>query len=145
MTVFGMILEAVAGTKVSARAAVAGRLYEVFQPTCDARMQGSLGGRFPECLEEIVLGRVREKIDGEKRDAAIIRTVLKRVLIALKRLHSLGGDLYTMHSHRLLELLLRAWRVYVLQSTGRLHHILSHHHIDAAFSEKSGLRGCFSQ
>ena len=55
-------------------------------------MQGSLGGRFPGCLEEIVLGRVRENVDSEKRDTAIIRTVLKRVLIAIKRLHSLGED-----------------------------------------------------
>lgn len=56
-------------------------------------MQGSIGGRFPECLEEIVLGRVRENVDSEKRDTAIIRSVLKRLLIALKRLHSLGENL----------------------------------------------------
>ena len=36
------------------------------------------------------MGRVRENIDSEKRDAAVIRSVLKKVLIALKRLHSLG-------------------------------------------------------
>ena len=56
-------------------------------------MQGSIGGRFPECLEEIVLGRVRENVDSEKRDTAIIKSVLKRLLIALKRLHSLGVNL----------------------------------------------------
>ena len=63
------------------------------QTACAAPPQGSLGGRFPESLEEIVMGRVRENIDSEKRDAAIIRSVLKKVLIALKRLHSLGKNL----------------------------------------------------
>ena len=63
-------------------------------------MQGSLGGRFPECLEEIVLGRVRENVDSEKRDTAIIRSVLKRILIALKRLHSLGIILVLAHIER---------------------------------------------
>ena len=56
-------------------------------------LQGSLGARFPECLEEIVLGRVRENVDSEKRDTAVVRSVLKKVLIALKRLHSLGKPL----------------------------------------------------
>ena len=64
-------------------------------------LQGSLGARFPECLEEIVLGRVRENIDSEKRDTAVVRSVLKKVLIGLKRLHSLGKTLlhhlYTRH------------------------------------------------
>ena len=63
-------------------------------------MQGSIGGRFPECLEEIVLGRVRENVDSEKRDTAIIRSVLKRLLIALKRLHSLGENLVLGHIER---------------------------------------------
>lgn len=52
--------------------------------------QGGLGARFPGCLEEIMLGRVREGIDEEKRDAAIIRVVLKKLLTAVKGLHSLG-------------------------------------------------------
>jgi hypothetical protein len=52
--------------------------------------QGSLGARFPGCLEEIMLGRVRDNADQQKRDAAVIRTILKKVLVALKRLHSLG-------------------------------------------------------
>ncbi len=63
-------------------------------------MQGSIGGRFPECLEEIVLGRVRENVDTEKRDTAVIRSVLKRLLIALKRLHSLGKDLVPADGER---------------------------------------------
>lgn len=37
-----------------------------------------------------MLGRVREGIDEEKRDAAIIRVVLKKLLTAVKGLHSLG-------------------------------------------------------
>ena len=55
---------------------------------CDG--QGGLGSRFPGCLEEIMLGRVREGMDEQKRDTAIIRTIMKKVLVALKRLHSLG-------------------------------------------------------
>lgn len=53
-------------------------------------LQGSLGARFPECLEEIMLGRVKEGVDEVKRDTAIIRKVLKKLLVALKGLHSLG-------------------------------------------------------
>ncbi|CAK0787333.1 hypothetical protein CVIRNUC_010551 [Coccomyxa viridis] len=53
-------------------------------------LSGSLGAKFPESLEEIMLGRIRENLDTEKRDAAIIKSILKKVLIALKRLHSLG-------------------------------------------------------
>jgi serine/threonine protein kinase len=55
--------------------------------------QGNLGGRFPGCLEAIMLGRVREGVDEQKRDAAIIRTVMKKLFVALKRLHSLGARL----------------------------------------------------
>ena len=61
---------------------------------CQTLLQGSLGAKFPESLEEIMLGRVRENLDTEKRDAAIIKSILKKVLIALKRLHSLGGHCY---------------------------------------------------
>ena len=58
-------------------------------------LQGSLGAKFPESLEEIMLGRVRESLDTERRDAAVIKSILKKVLIALKRLHSLGRHSYT--------------------------------------------------
>ena len=61
---------------------------------CQTLLQGSLGAKFPESLEEIMLGRIRENLDTEKRDAAIIKSILKKVLIALKRLHSLGGHCY---------------------------------------------------
>ena len=53
-------------------------------------LQGSLGARFPECLEEIMLGRVKEGVDEVKRDTAIIRKVLKKLLVAVRGLHSLG-------------------------------------------------------
>lgn len=111
MTTFGLALEVgLQGTRWLP-AAVAGTGDEVSRATCAALLQGSLGGRFPECLEEIVLGRVRENVDSEKRNTAIIRTVLKRVLIAIKRLHSLGENLYTVHL------------LCVLRPTGRLHRI----------------------
>ncbi len=55
--------------------------------------QGGLGSRFPGCLEAIMLGRVREAMDEQKRDTAVIRTIMKKVLVALKRLHSLGACL----------------------------------------------------
>ena len=38
-----------------------------------------------------MLGRVREAMDEQKRDTAVIRTIMKKVLVALKRLHSLGA------------------------------------------------------
>ncbi len=52
--------------------------------------QGSLGSRFPECLEEIMLGRIRDNVDEAKRDTAIIRVVLKKLITGVKGLHSLG-------------------------------------------------------
>ena len=58
---------------------------------CSGGAQGGLGSRFPGCLEEIMLGRVREAMDEQKRDTAVIRTIMKKVLVALKRLHSLGA------------------------------------------------------
>lgn len=51
--------------------------------------QGSLGP-FPGCLEKIMLGRVREGLDPEKRDAKVVRTILRKLLKGLRRLHSLG-------------------------------------------------------
>ena len=47
--------------------------------------------RFPGCLEAIMLGREKEGADELKRDAAIIRTIMKKLFVALKRLHSLGA------------------------------------------------------
>ena len=37
-----------------------------------------------------MLGRVRENLDEAKRDMAIIRIVLKKLITAVKGLHSLG-------------------------------------------------------
>ena len=46
-----------------------------------------------------MLGRVRKNVDSEKRDTAVVRSVLKKVLIGLKRLHSLGKPLLH-HSYK---------------------------------------------
>lgn len=51
--------------------------------------QGGLGP-FPASLEAIMLGSVKEGVDREKRDAAVVRTILRKLLKGLRRLHSLG-------------------------------------------------------
>jgi serine/threonine protein kinase len=53
-------------------------------------LDGFLGGKFPEGLEALVLGRVDESADREKREAEVIRRVLKQVLQGLVGLHSMG-------------------------------------------------------
>ncbi|GBF88698.1 hypothetical protein Rsub_01597 [Raphidocelis subcapitata] len=52
-------------------------------------LDGALG-KFPESLEALVLGRVDGEGDREKREAEVIRSVLRQVLVALKGLHSMG-------------------------------------------------------
>ena len=52
-------------------------------------LQGALG-EFPECLEEIMLGGGWGKLGLQKRRSAIIRVIMRRLLTALKRIHSLG-------------------------------------------------------
>lgn len=47
-------------------------------------------GKFPESLEQLVMGRVDEEGEVEKREAAVIRSVMKQVLVGLKGLHSMG-------------------------------------------------------
>lgn len=47
-------------------------------------------GKFPESLEELMLGRRQEGGDAEKREAEVIKAVLKQVLVGLKGLHSMG-------------------------------------------------------
>ena len=37
-----------------------------------------------------MLGSVKEGVDRQKRDAAVVRTVLRKLLKGLRRLHSLG-------------------------------------------------------
>ena len=37
-----------------------------------------------------MLGSVKEGLDREKRDAAVVRTILRKLLKGLRRLHSLG-------------------------------------------------------
>ena len=39
-----------------------------------------------------MLGMVREGMDPDKRDAAVVRVILKKILVGLKRLHSLGAS-----------------------------------------------------
>ena len=52
-------------------------------------MQGQIGD-FPECLEGIMLGRERTGAPLEKRRAAVVRRIMRKLLTALKRMHSLG-------------------------------------------------------
>lgn len=47
-------------------------------------------GKFPESLEALVMGRVDENGDPEKREAEVIKRILKQVLVGLKGLHSMG-------------------------------------------------------
>ncbi|KAI8468751.1 MAG: protein kinase [Monoraphidium minutum] len=47
-------------------------------------------GKFPESLEALVMGRVDEGGDPEKREAEVIKRILKQVLVAVKGLHSMG-------------------------------------------------------
>ena len=51
--------------------------------------QGLLGP-FPASLEAIMLGSVKEGADRERRDAAVVHTILRKLLKGLRRLHSLG-------------------------------------------------------
>lgn len=52
-------------------------------------LEGRLGN-FPQCLEEYMLGKVDENLESEKRDAQIVKLIMRDVLKSLKRLHALG-------------------------------------------------------
>lgn len=52
-------------------------------------MQGGLGP-FPLSVERFMTGRERPKQQLQKRETAIIKTIMRRLLRALGRLHSLG-------------------------------------------------------
>ncbi|PSC67765.1 putative ubiquitin conjugation factor E4 [Micractinium conductrix] len=52
---------------------------------CDGQL-----GPFPDCLADIMLGRRAEGMDVEKRSLATIKAVMKKIFVALDRLHSLG-------------------------------------------------------
>ncbi|EFN51112.1 hypothetical protein CHLNCDRAFT_28384 [Chlorella variabilis] len=47
-------------------------------------------GPFPDCLSGIMLGRRAQGWDEEKRAAATVKAVMKKLFVALERLHSLG-------------------------------------------------------
>lgn len=57
--------------------------------TLSDALDGALG-QFPECLEEIVLGRRADNMGTEKREALVIKKVIQQILVGLKRLHSIG-------------------------------------------------------
>ncbi|MEW5298340.1 MAG: hypothetical protein WDW36_001477 [Sanguina aurantia] len=52
-------------------------------------VEGKLGV-FPECLEAYMLGKVNESLEEDKRDALVIKAILKPILTGLRRLHELG-------------------------------------------------------
>eukprot|EP00878_Enallax_costatus_P022131 GHUV01023469.1.p1 GENE.GHUV01023469.1~~GHUV01023469.1.p1 ORF type:complete len:376 (+),score=66.76 GHUV01023469.1:362-1489(+) len=52
-------------------------------------LSGGLGD-WPEDIEEIMLGKIDEDKPVEKREAAVIKGVLKQVMTGVKRLHGLG-------------------------------------------------------
>lgn len=52
---------------------------------CDGNL-----GPFPDCLSDIMLGRRAEKWDDERKSVAVIKATMKKIFVALDRLHSLG-------------------------------------------------------
>ncbi|KAK9817239.1 hypothetical protein WJX72_011627 [[Myrmecia] bisecta] len=62
--------------------------YESDSTLADA-CQGDLGP-FPGALEDIMLGSVNPDLRPEVRDARIVKAIMRKLLVALKRLHSVG-------------------------------------------------------
>lgn len=52
-------------------------------------MQGLIGP-FPLSLAEFVLSKSQQKLDEQKQELLIIKSLMKQTLIATKRLHALG-------------------------------------------------------
>lgn len=50
--------------------------------TLGAAIDGSLG-KFPACVEEIILGRVNDNLDEQKRDVMVIKSIMKQVRSAI--------------------------------------------------------------
>uniref|UniRef100_A0A7S0R4E3 Protein kinase domain-containing protein n=1 Tax=Chlamydomonas leiostraca TaxID=1034604 RepID=A0A7S0R4E3_9CHLO len=70
-----------------------GSQWLVWKFESDATLGDALDGRlgeFPACLEEFVLGRVNDKMDEDKRDTLVIKSLLRQVLQGISRLHSIG-------------------------------------------------------
>ncbi|KAK9842155.1 hypothetical protein WJX84_002080 [Apatococcus fuscideae] len=57
--------------------------------TLSDALQGNLG-QFPLSVERFVTGKERPKMGLEKRENMIVKTIMRRLLRALSRLHSLG-------------------------------------------------------
>ena len=53
------------------------------------QVQGQLGD-FPDCLEAIMLGKESNSGGREKRQAAVVRVIMRKLLNGLSRIHSLG-------------------------------------------------------
>ena len=51
--------------------------------------QGQLGD-FPDCLEGIMLGKESSNGSRQKRQAAVVRVIMRKLLNGLTRIHSLG-------------------------------------------------------
>lgn len=47
--------------------------------TLGAAIEGTIGGSFPANVEEFVLGRVNEGLPEDKRDALVIKSIIKQV------------------------------------------------------------------
>mmetsp|Transcript_14186 Transcript_14186/g.38438 ORF Transcript_14186/g.38438 Transcript_14186/m.38438 type:complete len:524 (+) Transcript_14186:32-1603(+) len=70
-----------------------GSQWLVWKFESDATLGNALDGQlgsFPACLEEYVLGRTSSTMQTEKRDTLIIKSILRQVLMGLKKLHDLG-------------------------------------------------------
>lgn len=52
-------------------------------------LQGQLGD-FPDCLEGIILGKESNGGNRQKRQAAVVRVIMRKLLSGLSRIHSLG-------------------------------------------------------
>merc|ERR1711963_492007 len=52
-------------------------------------LEGSLG-KFPESIADLFLGDGSRKLDSEKRDALVVRNIMKQILQGLRRLHKIG-------------------------------------------------------
>lgn len=52
-------------------------------------LQGALGD-FPDCLEGIMLGKESGGGSRQKRQAAVVRVIMRKLLSGLSRIHSLG-------------------------------------------------------
>eukprot|EP00887_Chlorella_sp_A99_P007082 scaffold2.g7082.t1 len=79
--------------KESSGSIASGSQWLVYRFESDATLADALNGAlgpFPEAVAELVLGRRSEGMETEKRDAAVVKGLMKRLLVGLDKLHSLG-------------------------------------------------------